>query len=122
MKTIKIRKSYNCGKCTAYCCSYDHVEVSATDVRRLARHFDLSEAAVKERYTNVVEDGDRALRHQKDHIFKSVCAFLDTEKRCCTIYEARPSECRTYPYGNRCGYYQFLRFEREHADDETFIP
>jgi hypothetical protein len=30
--------------------------------------------------------------------------------------------CRKYPYGNKCGYYDFLKFEREHQDDEEFIP
>jgi uncharacterized protein len=122
LKTIKIKNDYNCGKCTAYCCSYDHIEVSASDVRRLAKHFEISESAAKERYTKVVDDGDRVLRHQKDHIFKTVCGFLDKDKRACTIYEARPAVCRSYPYGTRCGYYQFLAFERKHSDDQDFIP
>ena len=120
--TSKTRKSYDCSKCTAYCCSYDHIEVTASDVSRLARNFDLSEAASRERFTKIVDDGTRVLRHHKDHIFKSVCLFLDQDKRCCTIYTARPALCRIYPYGSRCGYYQFLRFERKHADDEEMIP
>jgi Fe-S-cluster containining protein len=122
VKTIKIKNDYNCGKCTAFCCSYDHIEVSASDVRRLAKHFEISETAARERFTKVVEDGDRVLRHRKDEIFKTVCMFLDQEKRACTIYHARPGVCREYPYGKRCGYYQFLRFERKHSDDETHIP
>jgi Fe-S-cluster containining protein len=116
------RKSYNCSKCTAYCCSYDHIELSAKDLERLARHFGLSVRAATERFTKRVEDGDRVLRHQKDHIFKSVCIFLDKEKRCCTIYDARPKVCRAYPYVNHCGYYYFLRFERRHSDDPEMIP
>ena len=113
---------FDCSKCTAYCCSYDHIEVTARDVSRIAGHFGLSDAAAKERFTKVVADGTRVLRHRKDHIFKSVCVFLDQKKRCCTIYAVRPGLCRVYPYGTRCGYYQFLSFEREHADDETMIP
>ena len=113
---------FDCSKCTAYCCSYDHVEVSEADVRRLARHFSLSEAAAKERFTKVVEDGARVLRHHKDQIFKSVCIFLDQKKRSCTIYQARPWVCRSYPDGKHCGYYHFLRFERKRSDDETMIP
>lgn len=116
------KNSYDCAKCTAYCCSYDHVEVSDRDIERLAHHFDLSAAAAKERFTKRVEDGDQVLRHRKDHIFKSVCMFLDRDKRACTIYDARPKVCRAYPYGNKCGYYHFLKFERKHRDDETAIP
>jgi Fe-S-cluster containining protein len=116
------KNSFDCSKCTAYCCSYDHIEVKARDIERLAKHFGLSAAAAKKRFTKVVEDGDLVLRHHKDHIFKSVCMFLDQKKRCCSVYEARPSLCKVYPYGTRCGYYQFLKFERQHADDEEFIP
>lgn len=28
------------------------------------------------------------------------CTFFDPEKRCCTIYEARPTQCRTWPFWN----------------------
>jgi len=62
------------------------------------------------------------LRHQKDHIYTSVCRFFDTDARRCTVYEARPYVCRKYPYGNKCGYYAFLKFEREHQADEEFVP
>ncbi len=121
-KSSKPRPAFNCSKCPAYCCSYDHIEVTARDVSRLARHFGFSEAAATERFTKVVDKGERVLRHRKDHIYKSVCMFLDQDKRCCTVYDVRPGLCRVYPYGSRCGYYQFLKFEREHADDDEMIP
>jgi Fe-S-cluster containining protein len=38
------------------------------------------------------------------------------------VYEARPNVCRRYPYGKTCGYYTFLKFEREHQGDDEFIP
>ena len=37
------------------------------------------------------------------------------------IYEARPGVCRAYPDGLRCGYYEFLMFEREQQGDDTFV-
>jgi Fe-S-cluster containining protein len=61
------------------------------------------------------------MRHRDDEHFSSVCMFLDRKTRRCTVYEARPHTCRSYPYGNRCGYYEFLKFEREHQDDEGFV-
>jgi hypothetical protein len=30
--------------------------------------------------------------------------------------------CRQYPYLNKCGYYEFLKFEREQQGDDEFIP
>lgn len=26
------------------------------------------------------------------------CIFFDNQKRCCTVYEARPAQCRTWPF------------------------
>jgi Fe-S-cluster containining protein len=116
-----LRVLFNCMKCPAYCCSYDRVEVTKSDLLRIAKHFRISYREAEKRYTKFAY-GDRVLRHQKDHIFKRVCQFLDTEKRGCTIYEARPDVCREYPDSLRCGYYDFLASERRRQCDEDFIP
>ena len=116
-----LRVLYDCDKCPAYCCSYERINVTKTDVKRLARHFGLTVETTQARYTKI-SSGERVLRHQKDHIFKSVCQFLDTEKRRCTIYEGRPTVCRQFPEGRRCGYYDFLSWERRRQDDPEFIP
>jgi Fe-S-cluster containining protein len=47
--------------------------------------------------------------------------FFDQDKRRCTVYESRPGVCRDYPDSKRCGYYEFLKFERAHQDDPDFI-
>ena len=66
--------------------------------------------------------GERVLRQRRDHIYKSVCRFLDRDERSCTIYEARPKICRRYPGDATCGYYDVLSFERRVQDDPDFIP
>jgi Fe-S-cluster containining protein len=101
------------------------IAVTEFDIKRLAKHFRLSFRAAKKKFTYHYvskEYDEQVLRHQKDHVYKSVCRFFDTKERRCTIYEARPNVCRKYPYGNKCGYYDFLKWEREHQDDEEFIP
>jgi len=117
------RIRYDCNKCPAYCCSYPLIEIGKRDIARLARHFALGYEQAEERFTKY-DAGEkvRALRHQKDGIFKTVCMFLDTKRRHCSIYEARPGVCRDYPVDTtRCGYYEFLKFEREQQDDPKFI-
>jgi uncharacterized protein len=115
-------KNYDCAKCPGYCCSYPLIEVTHADVARLARHFGLEHEEAEERFTKYDEaEKARALRHRKDAIFGSVCRFFDTGKRRCTVYEARPATCRAYPYARTCGYYQFLKFERDLQDDEKFV-
>lgn len=116
---------YNCGKCPGYCCSYDRIAVSDYDIARLAKHFGLSADVARERFTfrDPSEPGEvRILRHKKDHIFKSTCRFFDQDERRCTIYAVRPNVCRKYPYTSACGYYNFLKYEREQQDDAEFIP
>ena len=112
---------YNCSKCPGWCCTYPTIDVTKRDIARLARHFGLSYDQAKTRYTKLV-DSNLSLRHQKDHIFKRACMFFDTNKRCCTVYEARPSICRRYPESRRCGYYDFLAAERRRQCDDQFIP
>jgi len=113
--------SYDCLKCPAYCCSYESINVNKRDVKRLARHFDVDVETAIRRFTKIRE-GERVLRHQKDDVYGSVCMFLDTKTRRCTIYEARPAVCHEYPARPRCGYYDFLRWERTHQDDPEYIP
>ena len=118
---VPVRVSYKCEKCPAYCCTYTEIEITRRDVERLARHFDLGVRAAEEKFTKVDAKGTRMLRHQKDKIFDSTCMLLDQEKRRCTVYDARPGVCRKYPDSNRCGYYDFLKFEREQQGDEEMV-
>jgi Fe-S-cluster containining protein len=120
-----MKPSFDCSTCPGYCCSHPRIAVSDADIKRLAKHFDLTEAQARKKFTYYYQTKDAdewILRHQKDHIYKSVCRFFDTEARRCTVYEARPNVCRKYPYGNKCGYYEFLKFERVHHDDDEFVP
>ena len=127
MKTIKIvpvkpRPRYSCQKCPGYCCSYAEIEITERDIRRLARHFGIDFERAAERYAKY--DKSRAiwmLRHRKDHIFESTCMLFDQDKRRCTVYEARPGVCRQYPEAQRCGYYDFLTFEREQQGDPDYV-
>ncbi len=113
---------YDCNKCPSYCCSYARIAVNRRDLRRLARHFGISEEAVRRRFTKEGEEpGERVLRHQADEHYGTVCGFLDRETRLCTIYEARPEICRHYPGCSRCGYYDFLTFERRLQEDPEFV-
>src|SRR5689334_6905788 len=119
---IPVRVQYSCNKCPAYCCTYSDIEVGKRDIARLARHFGLDYERAEERFTKVdPEKGVRLLRHRKDKIFDSTCMFLDQDKRQCTVYDARPGVCRKYPDSARCGYYEFLRFEREQQGDEQYV-
>lgn len=115
------RVLYNCKKCPAYCCSYPRIIVEKEDLERLASFFGLTRKAARKKFTKKGEEkGERVLRHQKDETYGSVCRFLDPDSRRCTVYEARPEICRDYPGTKRCGYYDFLCFERNLQEDPEF--
>lgn len=113
---------YDCRKCPGYCCSYPLIEIGKRDIQRLAKHFDVTYKQAESRYTRF-DRGEkvRSLKQQDDKHFGRICMLFDTKKRQCTVYDARPGVCRAYPEGKRCGYYDFLAFEREQQGDEKFI-
>jgi len=116
------KKTYDCTKCPGYCCSYPLIEVSKTDIGRLAKHFKLDYATAEERFTYYDKDEKaRGLRKHKDEFYGSMCRFFDLKERRCTVYMARPSTCRSYPYSKSCGYWEFLKFERKLQDDKTHV-
>ncbi len=116
------RVKYDCLKCPGYCCSYDLIEVGKRDIARLAKHFGITYQQAETRYTKFDSSAKvRSLRQQRDKHFGRICKLFDTRERRCTVYEARPGVCHSYPDTIHCGYYDFLKFEREHQGDETYI-
>jgi Fe-S-cluster containining protein len=112
---------YSCSKCPAYCCTYTEIEITQYDIQRLARHFGVDFEVAERRFTKLSSTGAPLLRHKRDRIFDSACMFLDQKKRQCTVYESRPGVCRKFPDASRCGYYEFLKFEREQQGDEELV-
>lgn len=119
------KRHYDCDNCPAYCCTYENVEITDTDLARLARRFELDVRTAERRFTKKSKDGERplrVLRHRDDKIFGTACRFFDPESRECGIYAARPSICRRYPGTGRCGFYDFLCAERRSQEDPDYIP
>jgi len=115
------RKLYDCMKCPGYCCSYPVIEVKDRDAERIAKHFNISLKEAENRHFKKAHGYKRIMRRKKDEHFGKICKFFDTEARRCTIYEARPGTCRIFPGESRCGYWDFLKFEREGQEDENYI-
>ncbi|MGE0628243.1 MAG: YkgJ family cysteine cluster protein [Hyphomicrobiaceae bacterium] len=112
---------YDCLKCPGYCCSYPVIEVKPRDITRIAKHLGISEDEARKKYTHKAHGYDCVLRRKPDRHFGRICRFFDTKNRRCGIYKARPSTCRSFPGEARCGYYDFLVFERRHQDDPDFV-
>ncbi|MDX2289933.1 MAG: YkgJ family cysteine cluster protein [Hyphomicrobiaceae bacterium] len=114
-------QTYDCEKCPGYCCSYPLIALTRRDVERLARFHEMTFDAARAAFTEVAWGRKYAMKRKSDQHFGKICRFFDTTARRCTIYEGRPKVCRDYPHKKRCGYYDFLAFEREAQSDPAFI-
>jgi hypothetical protein len=100
---------------------YERVQVTPRDIRRLAKHFGVTEEVATARYTKMYQK-ERVLRRKRDALFGEACQFINPETRGCGIYHARPAVCREYPITRRCAYYDLYKFEREQQDDPDTLP
>ncbi|MEI6388984.1 MAG: YkgJ family cysteine cluster protein [Spirochaetota bacterium] len=87
---------FSCARCSS-CCTGEpgHVFLSSSDLRRLSAVFGLPEQAFFERYCRLIDLGDChavSLTERSDN----ACEFWGDEG--CTVYEARPVQCSTYPF------------------------
>ncbi|HYM02768.1 MAG TPA: YkgJ family cysteine cluster protein [Stellaceae bacterium] len=82
----------DCLKCPSLCCkTAGYVEVSREDIRRLAKALGLTARQFEERH--IVE-----VTRKRRKLIKAgyeTCQFL-AEDRTCTVYAARPKNCREY--------------------------
>ena len=82
-----------CGECCRRRGTYAFVYLNDEEVDVLAGALELSRRSFLRRHTFLDEFGWRQLRFDDDH-----CRFLDTATNRCTVYHARPTQCRTFPF------------------------
>ncbi len=83
-------KCTGCGKC---CTKKGYVWLEEEDIKALSKHFNLSENAFIKKYTRNC-GFDLALL---DNPGSDDCIFLK-DKKLCEVYDARPKQCRTFPW------------------------
>src|SRR5262249_24028697 len=98
----------DCLKCPAFCCrTAGYVEVSRNDIRRLAKFLVLTVREFEARH--IVERNRKGSKRIKSGF--GTCQFLGEDRRC-TVYEARPRDCRGYVCWNQedTTVFNFARF------------
>jgi Fe-S-cluster containining protein len=80
------------GRCCLSRGEVGYVYLTLADRRRLAAHFKLSTAAFTRRYCQ--RQGD--YWHLREEAGSIACRFLEANR--CTVYEARPAQCRSWPF------------------------
>jgi len=82
-----------CGNCCTGAPGY--VWVNATEVAALAMDIGMELEMFKDRYTRKV-----GARTSLVEFPNGDCVFFDNQSRRCTVYNARPRQCRTWPFWN----------------------
>jgi Fe-S-cluster containining protein len=82
-----------CGACCRRRGAYAFVYLNDREVDALAAYLRISRRSFLRRHTFIDELDWRQLRFADD-----TCPFLDTASGRCTVYAARPAQCRTFPF------------------------
>lgn len=80
-----------CGDCCSGAPGY--VWVNKREIGEMAALISLDVAEFEKRYVRKI-----GVRKSLVEFPNGDCVFLDTETRGCTIYQARPRQCRTWPF------------------------
>ena len=88
----------DCLNC-AGCCKNISPRFKTPDITRIAKYLRIKESALIEKYLRLDEDGDYVVQ-------QSPCPFLG-DGNYCTIYDARPSDCRKYPYTDSGDFFEY---------------
>ena len=92
---------FECTQC-GNCCTGPPGAVwfNAKEGRQLAETLGLDEATFRKRFARRLDDGWSLQERETEHGYD--CVFLDRStlpgKAICGVYEARPSQCRTWPF------------------------
>lgn len=82
-----------CGACCTARGEYAHVYLNTDEQDALAEELALPLAEFRLRYTFVDEYGWTQLKFNDES-----CVFLEPGTNRCTVYGARPTQCRTFPF------------------------
>ncbi len=90
-----------CNFCPGYCCyrlKGASLYIMAEDINRIARHLQITDGEVRKRYL----ENRYTFKTRED----GSCIFLANGRLCkrCSIHEARPKQCRDFPYDKPCPY------------------
>ena len=88
-----------CDTCAGNCCIGEsgYIWINAQEIKNLALHLNLSIDEVKFRYLNKI-GYKYSIKEVELPNNSFACCFFDLEKRKCSIYDYRPTQCRTFPF------------------------
>ena len=93
-----------CNSCAGNCCIGEsgYIWINSVEIQALALHLKISAEDLKKRYLNKIAY-KYSIKEVQLASNNYACCFFDLEKKQCSIYNARPNQCRTFPF---CDYFK----------------
>lgn len=88
-----------CNSCNGNCCIGEsgYIWINSKEIEELAKFLKISIEELKNRFLNKI-GYKYSIKEIKLSANNFACYFFDLEKKQCSIYEARPTQCRTFPF------------------------
>ena len=91
--------SARCSSCEGNCCIGEsgYIWINKAECEKLANHLEITLEKLGEDHLRKVGYKYSLKEKQIDHN-NFACEFFDLDKKQCSIYEVRPTQCRTFPF------------------------
>lgn len=91
--------SRECSSCAGNCCIGEsgYIWINKEEINRLSTHLNITLDELRIKYLRKVTYR-YSLKETKLSENNYACMFFDLKKKQCSIYEARPNQCRTFPF------------------------
>ena len=85
---------FTCSQCGDCCTGAPgYVWVNKEEIQALAKLVDMDVETFEDQYVRKI-----GIRKSLKEFPNGDCVFFDTDQRNCTVYEARPRQCKTWPF------------------------
>lgn len=90
--------SFKCEICGGKCCIGESgfIWLTPDEIKNLADFLGINTQKFKEIYTQKI--GVRISLKEKEYNDELACIFFDEIKKNCSVYEARPNQCKSFPF------------------------
>ena len=87
-----------CALCGGRCCTGEsgYIDLNKTEMERIASFLQLDIETLKKRY--LYKRGYKYSIKEREVNGSFECVFFDSKNNRCSIYIARPMQCRTFPF------------------------
>ncbi len=88
-----------CSQCEGNCCIGEsgYIWINKEEIEKLSKLLGICVDELKNSYLNKI-NYKYSIKERKLSDDNFACAFFDMTLKQCSIYEARPSQCRTFPF------------------------